>query len=215
MTSGKKLAILTSLLLPFACLAAAPTPDAGDANALITSLHRPAPARTPFAEARFMHVLDKPLIVSGELSWLGGDRLERRVDKPTKETSTIADGEVTQEREGKKPRSFSLKRAPQLGVLLDSFVALLGGDPSRLGESFDVTLARNADHWALTLTPRDARIVKQISRIQVYGSGTTARCMRMDEGDGDMSIDLLGDLSTSMPAEPTREGLIAQCGGAM
>ncbi len=71
-----------------------------------------------------MRVLDKPLVVSGELAWLGGDRLEGRVDKPTKETSTIADGEVTQEREGKKPRSFSLKRAPQLQVLLDSFVAL-------------------------------------------------------------------------------------------
>jgi len=162
-----------------------------------------------------MRVLDKPLIVSGELGWLGEDRLERRVDTPTKEVSTIADGEVTQQREGKKPRTFSLTRAPQLKVLLDSFVALLAGDPSRLSESFDVTLGRDADRWALTLTPRDARIAKQIARIQVYGTGTLARCMRMDEADGDMSIDLLGELATKMPAEPTREGLIAQCGGAM
>jgi len=162
-----------------------------------------------------MRVLDKPLIVSGELGWLGEDRLERRVDAPTKEVSTIADGEVTQQREGKKPRTFSLTRAPQLKVLLDSFVALLAGDPSRLSESFEVTLGRDADRWALTLTPRDARVAKQIARIQVYGSGTLARCMRMDEADGDMSIDLLGDLATKMPAEPTREGLIAQCGGAM
>ncbi|WP_448102914.1 LolA-related protein [Luteibacter jiangsuensis] len=214
MTSGKKLALLTSLLLPLTCLAT-PTPDADDAKALIASLNRPAPARTPFAEARFMRVLDKPLVVSGELSWLGGDRLERRVEAPTKEVSTIADGEVTQEREGKKPRSFSLKRAPQLQVLLDSFVALLAGDPSRLGQSFDVTLGRDADRWRLTLTPRDARIAKQIAGIHVYGTGQLARCMRMDESDGDTSIDLLGDLAAKMPAEPTREGLIAQCGGAM
>jgi hypothetical protein len=214
MTSGKKLALLTSLLLPLTCLAT-PTPDAEDAKALIASLNRPAPARTPFAEARFMRVLDKPLVVSGELAWLGGDRLERRVDKPTKETSTIADGEVTQEREGKKPRSFSLKRAPQLQVLLDSFVALLAGDPSRLGESFDVSLGRDADRWQLTLVPRDARIAKQIAGIHIYGSGTLPRCMRMDESDGDTAIDLLGDLAAKMPAEPTREGLIAQCGGAM
>ena len=214
MTSGKKLALLTSLLLPLTCLAT-PTPDTADANALIATLHRPAPARTPFAEARFMRVLDKPLVVSGELAWLGGDRLERRVEKPTKEVSTIADGEVTQEREGKKPRNFSLKRAPQLQVLLDSFVALLAGDPSRLGQSFDVKLGRDADRWQLTLTPRDARVAKQIAGIRVYGSGQLARCMRMDESDGDMSIDLLGDLAAAMPAEPTREGLIAQCGGAM
>jgi hypothetical protein len=214
MTSGKKLALLTSLLLPLTCLAT-PTPDAEEAKALVASLNRPAPARTPFAEARFMRVLDKPLVVSGELAWLGGDRLERRVDKPTNETSTIADGEVTQQREGRKPRRFSLNRAPQLKVLLDSFVALLAGDPSRLGESFDVTLGRDADRWQLTLVPRDPRIAKQIAGIHVYGSGNVPRCMRMEESDGDTSIDLLGDLAAKMPTEPTREGLIAQCGGAM
>ncbi|HVI56584.1 MAG TPA: LolA-related protein [Luteibacter sp.] len=182
---------------------------------MIASLHRPAPARTPFAEARFMRMLDKPLVVAGELAWLGGDRLERRVDRPAKETSTIADGEVTQEREGKKPRSFSLKRAPQLKVLLDSFVALLAGDPSRLAESFTVALGRDADRWQLTLTPRDPGIAKQIATIHVYGRGDRPRCLRMDEGDGDTSIDLLGELATAMPATPTREGLVAQCGGAM
>ena len=100
-------------------------------------------------------------------------------------------------------------------MLLDSFVALLAGDPSRLGQSFDVSLRRDADRWRLTLTPRDARIAKQIAGIHVYGSGQLASCMRMDESDGDTSIDLLGDLAAKMPAEPTREGLIAQCGGAM
>lgn len=162
-----------------------------------------------------MRMLDKPLVMSGELAWLGGDRLERRVEKPMKETSTIADGAVTQVREGKQPRSFALARAPQLKVLLDSFVALLAGDPSRLGESFDVSLGRDADRWKLTLTPRDARIAKTIASIHVYGVGSTPLCMRMDESDGDTSIDLLGDLAIKMPAEPTREGLIAQCGGAM
>jgi len=202
------------LLLPLACLAA-PTPEPADAKALVASLKRPAPARTPFAEARFMKVLDKPLVVSGELAWLGGDKLERRVDKPAKEVSTIADGEVTQEREGRKPRTFSLKRAPQLRILLDSFVALLGGDASRLDDAFDVKLGRDADRWALTLAPRDASLAKQIVSIQVYGSGNQPRCMRMNEKDGDTTIDMLGDLAGHMVAEPELADVIAQCGGAM
>ncbi|GAA0917835.1 hypothetical protein GCM10009552_37180 [Rothia nasimurium] len=214
MTSGKKWVLLTSLLLPLACLAA-PTPEPADAKALVASLKRPAPARTPFAEARFMKVLDKPLVVSGELAWLGGDKLERRVDKPAKEVSTIADGEVTQEREGRKPRTFSLKRAPQLRILLDSFVALLGGDASRLDDAFDVQLGRDADRWALTLAPRDPSLAKQIVSIQVYGSGNQPRCMRMNEKDGDTTIDMLGDLAGHMVAEPELADVIAQCGGAM
>lgn len=200
--------------MPLACLAA-PTPEPADAKALVASLKRPAPARTPFAEARFMKVLDKPLVVSGELAWLGGDKLERRVDKPAKEVSTIADGEVTQEREGRKPRTFSLKRAPQLRILLDSFVALLGGDASRLDDAFDVKLGRDADRWALTLAPRDPSLAKQIVSIQVYGSGNQPRCMRMNEKDGDTTIDMLGDLAGHMVAEPELADVIAQCGGAM
>lgn len=202
--------LLLGLSLPWWASAA---PIESGAQALIASLARPAPARTPFAEARFMKVLDQPLVVSGELGWLGGDRLERRVDRPAKEVSTIADGEVTQQREGRKPRSFSLKRAPQLQVMLDSFVALLGGDASRLDQAFDVRHEKHDGGWTLTLTPRDARVAKAIASIEIDGRGNEPRCMRMQEADGDLAVDLLGDLAARMPPSPTREALAALCKG--
>lgn len=159
-----------------------------------------------------MQVLDRPLIVSGELSWLGGDKLQRRVDKPQSETATIADGEVTQEREGKKPRHFSLKRAPQLQVLLDSFVALLSGDTGRLQQAFDVRQTGDINGaWTLMLTPLDARVAKTIASITVEGHARESRCMYMQEADGDLTVDLLGALASRMPAEPTREALQALC----
>ncbi|GAA0682981.1 hypothetical protein FHW84_001161 [Dyella sp. SG562] len=219
MISGSKtLALLFGLSL--SCWANAQEPEAraagsssADAQALIASLARPAPSRTPFAEARFMKVLEQPLVVSGELAWLGGDRLERRVEKPARETATIADGEVTQQREGRKPRSFSLRRAPQLQVLLDSFVALLGGDAGRLNQAFDVRQESHAGGWTLTLVPRDARVAKAIASIQIDGRGGEPRCMRMQEADGDLAVDLLGDLAARMPAAPTRDALAALCKG--
>jgi Outer membrane lipoprotein carrier protein LolA-like len=205
--------ILSGILLALTPTITAATSAPEKATALVASLNRPAPARTPFSEARFMRVLDKPLVVSGELAWLGGDKLERRVDVPNKETATIADGQVTLAREGKKPRSFSLQRAPQLKVLLDSFVALLGGDASRLGEAFQIGLDESGTQWTLLLTPRDPLVAKQIARISVQGAGTEPLCMRMEESDGDLSVDLLGSLATKMPATPTREALAAICGG--
>jgi len=221
MTSGSKtLWFLLSLSLSLPCWAYAQDPEARaagssapEAQALISSLARPAPARTPFAEARFMKVLEQPLVVSGELGWLGGDQLERRVDKPQQETATIADGEVTTRREGRKPRSFSLKRAPQLQVLLESFVALLGGDAARLSQAFDVRHEAHAGGWTLTLTPRDARVAKTIAGIQIDGHGNEPRCIRMQEADGDLAVDLLGELAARMPAAPTRDTLAALCKG--
>jgi hypothetical protein len=213
MISGKTRLLLLSLILPLWASASASEPAASSsAHALIAALGHPAPAHTAFAEARFMRVLDRPLVVSGELSWLGGDKLQRRVDKPQVETATIADGEVTQERAGKRPRHFSLKRAPQLQVLLDSFVALLSGDAGRLQQAFELRQTGDIDGaWTLMLTPLDARVAKTIASITVEGHATESRCMFMQEADGDLTIDLLGPLAGRMPAEPTREALQALC----
>jgi hypothetical protein len=203
--------LLCGLTLSLCANASAPE-DAATARALVTSLGRPAPARTPFAEARFLKMLDQPLIVSGELAWLGGDRLERKVEHPTHEVSTIADGQVTQQREGRESRHFSLARAPQLQMLLDSFVALLGGDSTRLEQSFNIDHSGgDTKHWMLTLTPRDAKLARTVSRIEIDGRGNEPRCMRMLEADGDLSIDLLGELAAKMPLAPTRDGLAALC----
>ncbi|MEO8998014.1 MAG: LolA-related protein [Rhodanobacter sp.] len=216
MISGKTRFLLLGLLLTLcASTSASESTAPSSALALIASLGQPAPARTAFAEARFLQVLQKPLVVSGELAWLGGDQLQRRVDQPQRETATIADGEVTQQREGKSARHFSLKRAPQLQVLLDSFVALLSGDAARLQQSFEVTQAGQPDGaWTLTLVPRDARVAKTVVSIRIDGVGKQSRCMHMLEADGDLAVDLLGPLATKMPAAPTREALQVLCQGA-
>ena len=162
-----------------------------------------------------MRMLDRPLVVSGELAWLGGDRLERRVDKPKAETSTIADGEVVQQRAGKSPRSFSLKRAPQLQVLLDSFVALLSGDAARLQQDFAIQQDGDAaGAWTLTLIPRDARVARTVASIVIDGRAGQSHCMHLREADGDLAVDLLGPLATRMPARPTPELLQALCRSA-
>jgi hypothetical protein len=216
MISGKT-RLLLSLLLPWWMVTASASESAvatSSAQTLIASLGRPAPAHTAFAEARFLKVLDRPLVVSGQLSWLGGDQLQRRVDHPQRESATIADGEVTQQREGKSPRHFSLKRAPQLQVLLDSFVALLSGDAARLQQAFEIRQSGDASGaWTLTLVPRDPRVAKTVASIRIDGVGDESRCMHMQEADGDVAVDLLGPLATKMPAEPTREALQALCQG--
>ena len=159
-----------------------------------------------------MKLLDRPLVVSGELAWLGGDQLQRTVTAPRAERFTIADGEVTQERDGRSARHFSLKHAPQLQGLLDSFTALLSGDSARLAEAFQIERSgSDAARWTLTLTPRDARVASKVASIRIDGQADQPRCMVMQESDGDVAIDLLGPLAAKMPAAPTRDALAALC----
>lgn len=212
------LALLAAASAWTAARAAEPAPPASAppaAAALIQGLAQSAPARTAFAEARFMQILERPLVVSGQLAWLGGDHLERRVDAPHAEVSTIADGEVTLARGDRPPRRFALSRAPQLRVLLDSFVALLGGDATRLAAAFGIEATGEASGaWTLVLTPRDARVARAVASITVDGHARATRCIATRDADGDLTIDLLGDLASRMPAQPTPDALHALCRGA-
>ncbi|HWU76504.1 MAG TPA: LolA-related protein [Rhodanobacter sp.] len=222
MISGKTHLLLPGLLLALSATTSASEPApassapapvlAPSAQALIAALGQPAPAHTAFAEARFLKLLDRPLVVSGQLSWLGGDQLQRRVELPRQETATIADGEVTQQREGRRPRHFSLRHAPQLQVLLDSFVALLSGDAARLQQAFEIRQSGVADAaWTLTLVPRDSSVARTVASISINGYGHQSRCMQMQEADGDLAIDLLGPMAAKMPSQPTRAALQSLC----
>ncbi len=203
--------------MPLSANASVPEPGASAltpaTRALIASLGQPAPARTAFAEARFMHVLDRPLVISGELAWLGGDHLERQVRQPRPELASIAGGKVTLQRAGKRARHFSLSRAPQLQVLLDSFVALLSGDANRLATTFTIRRSGTAAQWQLTLVPRDAHVAGSVASIEVDGAGRQSRCMRVHQANGDLAVDLLGPLAAKMPTAPTRESLQVLCRG--
>lgn len=81
---------LAAVVLSAAATAALAAP--GLAQSLLAGMAKTPPVSTPFVLVSYRGVLDRPLVVSGTLRWLGGDRMERDIDKPFKETATIADG---------------------------------------------------------------------------------------------------------------------------
>lgn len=178
---------------------------------LVRSLAQTPPTETPFAEARFSPMLDKALVVSGTLGWAGGQSLRRNVTKPYVETTVIADGEVALTREGHGTRHFSLDRAPPLKALLQSMVAVLSGDPTKLEGVFSARVDGTADSWTLTLMPVQAALKKSLSYLRLEGGQGTLQCLETAEAKGTVSIDLLGPLAAHMPEVPTREALTTLC----
>ena len=157
-------------------------------------------------------MLDRALVVSGTLSWQGGDHLSRDVSAPYKEHTVIADGKVAMTRQGHGTRHFSLDRAPPLKALLDSLVAVLSGNPQRLQKGFSARLDGDATHsWTLTLRPDSARLAKGLSHIRLDGHGDTLDCMEIAQSGGTVTIDLLGPLAARMPKQPNRAQLTGLC----
>ncbi|HEY6984866.1 MAG TPA: LolA-related protein, partial [Rhodanobacteraceae bacterium] len=117
--------------------AAPETPGtAGDAQTIVAGLKRDAPARTRFAEVRFSGLLDRPLILHGELEYDGPGKLARTVDSPYRERMTVEGDTASVQRGDNAARKFSLSQAPELEGFLRGFAALLGGDTEGLARDF-------------------------------------------------------------------------------
>jgi hypothetical protein len=211
------LLLVSALLLTLPCRAASLEAGAGtamDAAQLVAGLKREAPARTAYTEVRFSGLLDRPLILHGELEYLGPGKLGKRVDKPYREQVMVADGNATVERDGRPARTFSLSQAPELEGFLRGFAALLGGDAVGVAGDFELAASGTPASWQLVLKPRDRRLARRISAIEVDGSGKSPRCFRTREADGDLSVLLVDTLAASaLPSRPSMPQIDALCRG--
>jgi len=200
--------MIALMTLPALCA----TAEGLDADALIARLAKPAPASIAFREVRFSSLVNEPLIVSGELAYAGPASLDRRVSAPYQETIEIRGESVRVEREGERPRTFGLNRAPELRGLLSGFSGLLTGDPAAIERSFRADASGSDDSWTLQLTPADARAQRRLQQIVVSGRGDVPRCFTMLTADGGASILLLGDMARrELPAPTTRDALEQLC----
>lgn len=195
--------------------AAPPDPAAAvDAAAIVAGLERETPARTPYTEVRYSGLLERPLILRGELEYLGPGKLGKRVDAPYKEQTTIADGSATVQRGERAPRTFALGQAPELEGFLRGFSALLGGDAQTLQRDFVLSASGDAANWQLQLKPRDSRLARRVKAIEVDGANGTPRCFRTHEADGDLAILLVDSLAvTKLGVRPAQSQLDALCRG--
>jgi hypothetical protein len=179
---------------------------------LLARLARPAPDTTTFVEVRYSGLLAEPLVAAGRLEHRTDGALVREVLEPYRETTTLKGENVRLVREGSKPRSFSLDRAPELRGMLSSFGALLAGDLALLERHFAVTTRGKNDGWRIELIPTDEKLERRLARIVVDGALEHARCFTMSEPDGDASVMALGIQGRDeLPQPLTRESLAVWC----
>ena len=203
--------LLACLMAALPCVAAERDPAT-----LVAGLERALPARTTYTEVRFQQMLERPLVVRGELEYLGPGRLGKRVDAPYREVTTIADGQVKVQRGERKPREIALGQIPELEGFLRGFSALLGGDAVTLARDFELATSGGDARWRLTLVPKDARLKRRIAAIEVDGADKAARCFTIRDADGDSSVMLVEALAaTELPKPLTPHNLDIVCRGAL
>jgi len=185
----------------------------GLAESLLAGMAKTPPVSTPFVQVSYRGVLDRPLVVSGTLRWLGGDRMERDITKPFRETAKIGDGELSVQRGDGEVHRMPLARAPQAGAMLAGFRALLGGEVSALQHDFTLAADGGKAHWVVKLTPRTSELKRQLESIVIDGRGNEPRCLTVKDDNGDSSITLVGRMAEQglRSTAPLESALAARC----
>jgi outer membrane lipoprotein carrier protein LolA len=209
MTSASfRAALLGAALL----VSAASSAVEADADALIARLARPAPSSVAFAEVRFSSLLAEPIVVSGELHYGGPASLDRRVLQPYVETTAIRGDSVRVERAGEQPRSFALRRAPELRGLAIGLSAMLAGDVAAVRREFTVTASGDDSEWTVILVPLDDGAQRRLRQIVVTGAGAEPHCFAMLGARDGASVMLLGPAAAApLAAGLTLEYLLDHC----
>jgi hypothetical protein len=199
-----------ALLTVVAANAGNAAPDSDD---LIARLARPPPASVAFTEVRFSTLLREPLVVNGTLKYEAPGVLERHVEIPYRESTTIRDETVRIERDGESARTFALRRAPELRGLLTVMGGLLAGDGSLIARHFDVTASGDDARWRLDLTPTDERLRQHLTNIVIAGAEAEPHCFVLRGDRNGASVMLLGEAATWPLSPPfAMPELLDRCG---
>jgi len=166
---------------------AGPAAAAFDVGQLMAELAKHPGGRASFTEKKYLAVLDKPVVSSGEMSFRPPDRMEKRTLSPRPETLVLDKDVLSLERD-KRKLSIRLETQPEALAFVDSIRALLAGDRTTLEKTYLLLLSGSPQKWVLSLLPSDQRIAALVLRITVSGSGNQIHSIEYLQADGDRTV---------------------------
>lgn len=176
--------LLAGLLLAGLTL---PALAAFDLGQLMDELARHKGGRAKFVEKKYISLLDKPVVSTGEMTYTAPDRLEKRTLTPKPELLLLDKDMLSIERD-KQKLSINLGNQPEALAFIDSIRGTLTGNRAALEKNYALHLAGSSDKWVLTLLPSEQKIAALVQRITVSGSKNQIRSIEYLQADGDRSV---------------------------
>ncbi len=153
--------------------------------------------KATFVEKKYIGILDRPIVSTGDLSFVAPDRLEKRTLTPKPESLVLNGDILTIDRPGKRRMRVSLEEHPEVSAFIESIRGTLAGDLSVLQTFYTLQLTGSVEKWQLVLTPKQQRLSLIFSRIRIEGSHADVNTIELDERDGDHSVMVITQASVS------------------
>ncbi|HEX5803112.1 MAG TPA: LolA-related protein [Azospira sp.] len=179
--------LLAALIVTLLSMISPPAIAAWDLAELMQDLAQHQGGRVRFVEKKYIALLDRPVVSSGEMTYTAPDRLEKRTLQPKPELLLLDRDTLTVER-GKQKFVLRLSEQPEAQVFVDSIRGTLSGNRAALERSYALHLSGTRERWSLSLLPSDQRIAALVSRITVGGSRNQVDSIEYLQADGDRAL---------------------------
>lgn len=179
--------VLPALLALWAAMPAAWAEPAFDLAQLMQTLSQVKSGEAVFTEKRSSTLLDRPLELSGRLSFEAPDAFMRETLKPRQERVAVVGNQVTMST-GSRSRTVPIDSVPEASVIIEAIRGTLTGNRGLLEKHFSVAVSGSARQWSLELVPREPRLREQISQVRLAGQQATVREVAVNMTDGDRSV---------------------------
>ena len=176
-------------------LIALPAFAAFDVGQLMNELAKHKGGKAKFVEKKTISLLDKPVVSTGEMSYIAPAYLEKRTLTPKPEILILDKDMLSIERD-KQKLSINLSNQPEALAFIDSIRGTLTGNRAALEKNYGLYLSGNSDKWVLTLLPSEPKIAALVLRIVVSGSKNQIRSIEYLQADGDRSLMTIEPLET-------------------
>ena len=142
--------------------------------------------KATFVERKYIALLDKPVVSTGELSFTAPDRLEKRTLSPRPESLVLVGDRLSIDANGKKI-NLNLLSHPEAAAFVESIRGTLAGDLGALERFYSLQLSGPAEHWTLQLVPWQPEMLRIVSRIRFEGNQSAVNLIVFEQADGDRS----------------------------
>lgn len=175
------------LLVILSCLLPLPAMADFDIGELMLELARFKGGRAKFVEKKYIALLERPVVSTGEMHYVAPDYLEKRALTPKPERLVLERDMLSIER-GQQKLSIRLANQPEAQAFVDSIRGTLAGDRATLEKNYRLILAGNRERWELTLLPSEQKIAALVLRITVSGQRGEVRQIEYLQADGDRAV---------------------------
>jgi hypothetical protein len=154
---------------------------------LLAGFARTHEAHASFIERKRVAVLDRPLVSTGELTFVAPDRLEKRTLRPRRELLSVTGNHLSIER-GDRTLEIDLRSYPEVAAFVESIRGTLAGDRGTLERFYRLKVEGDAASWALTLTPRAPGMAALVEHVRIAGQGAEISVVEIQQANGDSTL---------------------------